>query len=67
MIRVSVKHTRNLRNPDEPWCLQWQTGHMPAPAFWYYRTKPAAEAASFALRHPKVQRYIPAPYTYDEE
>jgi hypothetical protein len=28
--------------PDRPWCVEYQTDTMPAPAFWYYATQAAA-------------------------
>jgi hypothetical protein len=36
---------------DRPWSLLWQTRPMPAPAFWYYRTKDEADREAEALRN----------------
>lgn len=33
-----------------PWVVQWRSDRMTAPAFWYYRTKVAAERAARGIR-----------------
>ena len=41
-----VRKVKNLVNPEQEWCVQWQTHIMRAPAFWYYNTEAEARAAA---------------------
>jgi hypothetical protein len=36
--------------PELQWSMAWQTERMTAPAFWYFETKEAAEAAADRMR-----------------
>jgi hypothetical protein len=36
--------------PRLQWSMAWQTERMTAPAFWYFETKEAAEAAADRMR-----------------
>lgn len=43
-LQTKVARTGGAGTPA-PWCLQWQTDSMPAPAFWYYSCESLAKAA----------------------
>ena len=38
-----IRAVENLREPERPWVLIWQTKIMPAPSFWYFETREAAQ------------------------
>jgi hypothetical protein len=49
-MKTNIRKVENLRDPDKPWSLQWQSPTMPAPAFWYYPTEEEAKAIEQKLR-----------------
>lgn len=55
-VIAHVSNSGNLRDPTRPWCLQWQTPTMPAPAFWYFETEERARDAETRLHAPAVRR-----------
>lgn len=46
--KVSIRKASAPRKGE--WVVVWQTGIMPAPAFWYYKTKAEAKAAAKKIR-----------------
>ena len=46
---VNVRMVRNLKDPDKPWRVAWQSPAMSAPAFWYYETQAEADGVAGRL------------------